>query len=279
MDTFRRDGLIFDVTDGGPADGDCFVLLHGFPETATSWAGVAERLHTLGHRTLAPDQRGYSPGARPRGVTPYRVEELAADVLALADHAGLGRFHLVGHDWGGIVAWYLAANHPARLDSLAVLSTPHPRAYLDALTHSSQALRSWYAMAWQVPIVPEWTMLLGRGRLLRAMLSRSGLEDSAVERYVGAMLAPGALTAALNWYRAVRYSGDRLRSLPAVSVPTLYVWSTGDPALARGAAEATGRYATGPYRFEVLEGISHWIPEAEPHRTAALLHDHVCTLR
>ena len=105
MDTFTREGLTFRVSDGGPPGADAFVLLHGFPETSSSWSAVAGRLQAAGFRTLAPDQRGYSPGARPEGVSAYRVQELAADVLALADQAGLERFHLAGHDWGGAVAW------------------------------------------------------------------------------------------------------------------------------------------------------------------------------
>lgn len=274
MGTFTRGGLTFNVSQGGPAAGECFVLLHGFPETSAAWTDVASRLHARGYRTLAPDQRGYSLDARPRGVAAYRVEELAADVVALADDAGLDRFHLVGHDWGGIVAWYLAAHQPERLVSLSVLSTPHPRAFLDSLGRSAQALRSSYVLAWQMPRLPEWTMLLGGGWPLRTMLSRSGLDDATVERYVAAMRTPGVLTAALNWYRALRFSGAALGSLPAIRVPTLYVWSTRDGAMSRAAAERTARHVSGPYRFEVLKGVSHWIPEAEPEHTAALLDDH-----
>ena len=231
METFTRAGLTFDVRDGGRPDAECFVLLHGFPETSMSWARVAEQLHREGYRTLAPDQRGYSPRARPEGVAPYRIEELAADVVALVDQSGGERVHLVGHDWGGIVAWYLGAHHPEAFRTLTVLSTPHPRGYINALLRSGQLLRSWYALTWQLPALPERVMLARDGARLRSALVRSGLDPAAAGQYVDPLREPAALTAALNWYRAVRLSWRAYRSLPAVELPTLYVWSTSDAAL------------------------------------------------
>lgn len=274
MRQLRRDELRFDVHEGGPPGGDPVVLLHGFPQPAWSWDGVASRLHGAGYRTLALDQRGYSPGARPVGVDPYRIDTLAGDVLALADDAGLERFHLVGHDWGAMVAWYVAAHHPRRLRSVASLSTPHPRALVRSLGRSAQALRSSYGAAWLVRRLPERVMLARRAAPLRRALAGSGMPAASVERTVDGLLVPGALTAALNWYRAVPRARRLFSQLPDVTVPTLYIWSTGDPALGRVAAEATARFVSGPYRFEVLEGAPHWLPDVEPDRCADLLIEH-----
>jgi pimeloyl-ACP methyl ester carboxylesterase len=156
------------------------------------------RLHREGYRTLAPSQRGYSPDAQPRQAGAYGIEELVLDVLALTDAAGIGRLHVIGHDWGGLGAWRLAALHASRVQTLTVLSTPHPRAFARSLTRSGQLLRSWYALAWQVPVVPEWAMTAGHGALFRAALERSGLPGSVAAAYTDRMLDPGALGAALN---------------------------------------------------------------------------------
>jgi pimeloyl-ACP methyl ester carboxylesterase len=120
-------GLVFDLLAAGDPAGEPVLLLHGFPQTAACWTELAEALADAGYRVLAPDQRGYSPGARPAAVRDYRMPELVADVLAVADRAGARRFHVVGHDWGGAVAWHLAARHPERVATLTAVSTPHPR--------------------------------------------------------------------------------------------------------------------------------------------------------
>jgi pimeloyl-ACP methyl ester carboxylesterase len=274
MEQFRRGELVFDVRDSGPADGsaETVILLHGFPETSESWDEVVPALAGAGLRTLTPDQRGYSPGARPTGRAAYRSEELVADVLALADAAGVERFHLVGHDWGGEVAWTTAARHPERVASLTAVSVPHPGAFLRAMATSVQGLRSWYMAAFQVPVVPERVMLARGGRVFRELLLRSGLRADLAARYIERLQEPGALTAAVNWYRGM---SPRASALPKVEVPTLYVWSTGDEYVTSTAAYQCGRYVTGSFRFEVLEGVSHWIPEEAPDRLAALVLAHV----
>lgn len=155
MERYRHEALTFDVTDSGPAEGRIVIALHGFPEDRQCWAQLSRSLSDAGFRTLAPDQRGYSPGARPSARRSYRVSMLAGDVLALADQAGADSFDLVGHDWGAIVAWHLAARHPDRVRSLTALSVPHPRAFVSALSASSQALHSWYMVLFQIPWLPE----------------------------------------------------------------------------------------------------------------------------
>ena len=273
MDTFRRDGLTFDVRDGGPPDGDAVVLLHGFPQDSTAWLGVEPLLHRNGLRTLAPDQRGYSPGARPQGRRAYRLGETVADVLALLDAAGLDTAHVVGHDWGAAVGWALAAWHPDRVHTVTALSVPHPGAMLRALVTSDQALRSYYMGLFQVPALPERLILAGAGSPLRRMLSRGGLPDDAVERYVSRMRQPGALSGALGWYRAMPWSARQ--TVGKVRVPTLHLWSTDDAFLGRAATEDTARFVDAPYRLEVLPGVSHWIPELAPDVVADLVTAHV----
>ena len=274
MDRCTRDGLSFDVSDEGPADGEVAVLLHGWPQDHSAWDRVAPLLHAGGLRTLAPDQRGYSPEARPQGSAAYGMSELVGDVLALLDQAGVERAHLVGHDWGGSVAWAFAERHPDRLRSLTVLSTPHHRAMAWAFRHGDQALRSWYMASFQLPVLPEVVLR----QTLPIVLRRSGLPEEDAKRYAARFREPGAATGGLNWYRALRLGrggrgrgdggrGDGSSGGRRITVPTTYVWGTSDPALGRAAAERTERYVSADYRFvEVAAG--HWLPETCPERVA-----------
>jgi pimeloyl-ACP methyl ester carboxylesterase len=263
----RRGRLRFDVQDEGPRDGAPVVLLHGFPQDSASWDGVVARLHSAGLRTLAPDQRGYSPGARPPRRGDYRVEWLVEDLRALLDAAGLPAAHVVGHDWGGAVAWAAGDVIPERLSSLTVLSTPHPRALIRSLTRSTQLLRSYYMFLFQLPVLPE-RVLAPR---LEALLRRSGLPAAHAAHYAERMREPGALTGALHWYRALPLS--RLENA-AVTVPTTYVWGSKDFALGRCAAELTEEEVEAPYRFVEVEA-GHWLPEREPDLVAELVLDQV----
>ena len=273
MENFRRGNLVFDVIDEGPAEGPVVVLLHGFPQFNNSWSKVIPRLTAQGYRCLAPNQRGYSRGARPTRRRDYRIPDLVDDVAALIDASDATRVHLVGHDWGAVVAWGLAATYPDRLATVSPVSVPHPTAFLRALVSSRQALDSYYMYAFQLPWLPERFLLGGSGkadRLAKALRS-GGQSAAAADRDARAMAEPGVLTAALNWYRAIPLSD--IRSTGKITVPTLYVWSDRDVALAEKAARNTGRYVSGEYRFETLRGVSHWIPDQEPDVLADLLLD------
>ena len=271
----RREGLVLDVRDEGPRDGDVAVLLHGFPQDSGCWAEVAPLLHAGGLRTLAPDQRGYSPHAIPRAVAAYRVEALAEDVLALLDEAGVASAHVVGHDWGGALAWHLGAHHADRVRSLTVLSTPHPSAYARSMTRSAQPLRSWYTLAVQLPVVPEVVL----ARTLGPALRLSGLPQGPARRYAARLDRPSALCGPLAWYRAAarrvpwELLGRRGRS-DDVAVPTTYVWGRGDPALGRAAAEATAEHVHADYAFLELDA-GHWLPELHPREVAGAVLDRV----
>jgi pimeloyl-ACP methyl ester carboxylesterase len=275
MRQFRNDGLTFDVRDGGPPDGEPVVLLHGFPQDSSAFDRMAPLLHDAGLRTLAPDQRGYSPGARPPGRSAYRLRAVAGDVLALLDAAGLGSAHVVGHDWGGLVGWALGAWYPDRVRTLTALSVPHPAAIGRAVLTSDQGVRSAYVAAFQVPLLPERLLLARDGAVLRGVLENGGLPEDAVARYVDRMRQPGALSSALAWYRAVPLAARD--TVGPVTVPTLHVWSTGDAFLGPAATARTRTHVTGPYRLEVLEGVPHWIPELAAERTAELVVAHTRT--
>ncbi len=273
MRQFRRGGLVFDVIDAGPADGPVVVLLHGFPQFAASWGAVVDQLTARGFRCLAPNQRGYSPGARPPGRRPYRIGELVEDVRALVMASGSERVHLVGHDWGAAVAWAFAGQHPERLITLSALSVPHPAAFLRSMLTSRQGLASWYMYGFQLPAVPE-RMLLGadgsQWQRLARFLRQSGQSPDAAQRDARAMADSHALPGALSWYRAMPLIDPRSTGAK-IGTPTLFVWSDGDTAIVRRSAELCRDWVSGPYRFEVLAGVSHWILDAAPDRLAPLL--------
>jgi pimeloyl-ACP methyl ester carboxylesterase len=261
---FDRAGLTFDVVDSGPADGVPVVLLHGFPQRATAWDAVAGHLHEAGLRTYALDQRGYSPGARPLSRFAYGIDELVADVMALVDEIGTP-VHVVGHDWGSAVAWAVAAAHPTSVLSLTAVSVAHPGAFLKSMLSSSQLLRSYYMLMFQLPVVPE-RMLSRPGGLGERILRASGMDSRMIETFRDEIVADGALRGGLGYYRSIgRSAGSFSRT---VSVPTTYVWSDGDTALARRGADLTPQFVTGPYELEVMSGASHWILDQHPAELA-----------
>lgn len=266
MRTFTNDGLTFDVLDEGPGRSGTIVLLHGFPQTNQAWMDVAPHLHAAGFRTLAPALRGYCDGAMPAGRRPYRIECLVRDVVALLDAAGLEHAHLVGHDWGGAVAWQTAMQFAERVERLTVFSTPHPGALRRAAFTSLQGLRSWYMAAMAVPRLPE--ALLTRG-VRRGALRRLGLPQSHAQAYRERILKEGAMRAMIGPYRAlfVRPPRDAFDFDVEVTTPTTYVWPRGDAYLGRRAAELTEDFCTGPYRFVELDG-DHWLPEKQSVRVA-----------
>jgi pimeloyl-ACP methyl ester carboxylesterase len=249
------------------------VLLHGYPETNASWDAVIPALTSAGYRVLAPNQRGYSPRARPRGRWAYRQSELIADILAMLDAAGAERAHIVGHDWGGAVAWGIAMNAPKRVRTLTVLSTPHPRAFLRSMLTSGQAFRSWYMFFYQLPFLPDFSAMGPNRRFFRRTLVKSGLPEATADVYIARLGSRRAMAAINNWYRAMPLT--RPTRYTPVAVPTMYVYSTGDFALGRKAADLTERYVSGPYRYEVLDGVSHWIPEEASAEVSRLILEQV----
>lgn len=217
---YSHDGLIFDVLDEGPLDGDPVVLLHGFPERAASWSAVAARLHASGLRTLAPDQRGYSPRARPRFRTAYRLPSVVDDAAALVECIGRP-VHLVGHDWGAAAAWGLAAHRPDLVRTLTAVSAPHPGAFLAACLRGPQLRDSWYFALFALPFLPEW-MARHRPDSFDRGLRNGGMTDADVARFRRDVFEYGALPGGLGWYRAVPFSPFGW-ARQKVGVPTTYV--------------------------------------------------------
>ena len=260
--------LTFDVRTLGPDDGEPVLLLHGFPETSLSWSAVAPVLADAGFRVIAPDQRGYSPDARPASVADYEMDHLVGDVLGIADALDLDTFHLVGHDWGAAVGWAVAAAHGDRLRTFTAVSVPHLAAYNAALrSNSDQQERSSYIGLMRQEGKAEDVLSEDDGRRLRAMYDGK-IPAAHVDAYLDFFHDRAALTGALAWYRAMTAA---LADLPDVSVPTTYVWSDGDWAIGRASAESADQHVTGPYEFVELRDISHWIPEEAPDDLAAAI--------
>ncbi|MGY1745337.1 alpha/beta fold hydrolase [Blastococcus sp. SYSU D00695] len=265
--------LTFDVRADGPEDGRPVLLLHGFPETSLSWAAVTPLLTSAGLRTYAVDQLGYSPGARPAEVEAYAMTNLAQVTADLMTALDAPVADVVGHDWGANAAWALAAWHPDRVRSLTAVSVPHPTAFTTAWRSDpeQQERSSYIRLFWQQGKAEE-VLLADDARRLRRMFG-GAVPEEAVAEYVAVLSAPGALTAALNWYRAMSSSTP----VDDVTVPTTYVWSDADTAIGRIAAEGCGEYVTGDYRFVELAGVSHWIPEEAPEALARAILDRVAS--
>ena len=265
----------FDARVAGPEDGEVVLLLHGFPQSSWEWRHQMEALAAAGFRAVAPDQRGYSPGARPPAVEDYALPLLVRDVVGLADALGAERFHVVGHDWGAAVAWAVAVAVPERVITANPVSVPHLDAFTAVLSdpNSCQPEASAYFNVFVQPD-SEDGFLADDYAQLRAVYAE--LDDDAVTEYIRVLGTKPALGAALNWYRAnVGPASFGREPLGPVTVPTMFTWSDADQALCIDGALLTEDYVEGPYRFEVLEGVSHWIPEVAAEALSALLLDHI----
>jgi pimeloyl-ACP methyl ester carboxylesterase len=248
------------------SEGSGVILLHGLPTTSAMFEPLIEAAAASGHRVVAFDQRGYSPGARPESVADYVIGELIADVLAIADAVGFERFHLVGHDWGSAVGWNLVLRHPERVLTWTALSVPHPAAFLGALqSDPDQRRRSRYTILLTLPWVPETLMTFNRLAELESLYVAMRPAERA--EYLRVFAEPGALTAALNWYRASwLYRNLPSGELPTeVSLPSLFIWGNQDPYLGRRAVEAQSAFMKGPFREVELEA-DHWLMEQSSAR-------------
>ena len=270
-------GMVFDVSVGGPDDGPLVLMLHGFGVSRYLWNAQVEALGQGGYHAVAPNQRGYAPGARPdpNDHPAYRIEHLLADALALAGKLGRAgrRFHLAGHDWGASLAWQIADEHPGRIASLTILSRPHPLAFNAALAmpDGDQKRRSGHHTRFLDPAAgPD--NLAGDAKWLRTRLTANGVPQEAIERHLSVIGNPPAMEAALAWYRA---RGVRHAPVGPTKVPTLYIWGDNDDTVGRAAAEGTGEFIAAPYRFEVLAGGGHYPADQFPERVNALMLEHI----
>ena len=259
------DGVELAVLDEG--DGQPVLLIHGFPDSHRLWRHQMRALSAAGMRAIAPDMRGFGESGRPDAVSDYGVWRSVADMIAVLDALEIERAHVVGHDWGGAVAWVLASYAPERVERLVVLSVAHPMVFRDA--SMEQREKSWYMLLFQFEGVAEELMQRDDWALLRTWLRGNG----DVERYIADLSRPGALTAALNWYRASSHPRSELgerRDLPPVQAPTMGIWSTGDDYLLETMPESA-EYVAAPFRYERIEGASHWIQLDAPDRLNELL--------
>ncbi len=276
--TLVHAGLAFTVERCGPDHGEPVLLLHGFPQSRHAWREVLPTLGAAGWRCAAPDQRGYSPGARPAGTDAYRIDRLVDDALGLVDALGAPRAHLVGIDWGGQVAWHAASRAPDRIASLAVLSRPHPVAFGSALRDDPvQKARSGHHRTLLAEDAPRRWRRGGDADIERGLLDR-GVPPALAAAHAATLEPPGALEAAIEWYRAAA-GGLGADAMAPIRVPTLYVWGTEDHTVGRVAAERTAAHGGPAYRFVEIEGAGHYLPEQVPERIAALLLEHLARWR
>jgi pimeloyl-ACP methyl ester carboxylesterase len=281
---YEHDGLTFQAFDSDPDDNrsqstddrPVFLLLHGFPQDARVWEEVAPELVRAGYRVLALFQRGYTAGATAGRISGYAVRRLVGDAIALLDSLGVQRAHVVGHDWGGVVAWALAAYEPSRVRTLSVVSMPHPRALARSALSPAQARRSWYVSFFQLPALPERIFEHDDGRLATWMISRTGLDEAIAASCVRRMLeTPRGVWAALAWYRAVPLSLHYLLRRRPIDVPTMFVWGRANDVIVESTALRTRREVRAPYEFVPLDGVGHWVPTESPAELAVNLLRHV----
>lgn len=267
------DGLRLHYVEAG--SGPLVVLLHGFPEFWYSWRHQIPALAQAGFRVLAPDLRGYNLSDKPKGVSAYHVDLLAGDVVGLVRHAGGERAHVVGHDWGGGIAWWLGIHRPEVVDRLAILNSPHPTAFLRELRRPGQLLRSWYMFFFQLPWLPEWAIRRGNFADLARTFRKArpgAFSKRDIEQYKEALGQQGALTAAINYYRAMFRNFRLLRGpLPVVPAPTLLLWGKDDDYLSVGLTE--GLESAVPDLRRALIEATHWVQCDAPDEVNRLLID------
>lgn len=258
-------------------EGPLVVLLHGFPQTHHMWRFQIPALVEAGFRVVAPDMRGYNLSDKPDGVEKYRVHELARDVEHLILHLGEEKAAVVGHDWGAIVAWFVAMQYPERVEKLGILNVPHPaRFFFDGFAMPKQLLKSSYMFFFQLPRLPEKAVSANGFAALRAgfrtnTVRPEAISEEAAEHYVEAISRPGALTSTINYYRALfRYPSDMRALLKKIETPTLVIWGEQDVFLSLELAEPSPLWVPN-LRVERLPDASHFVAEDRPDRVNALL--------
>src|ERR1700760_4833869 len=270
-------GLTFDTLTAGERGAPLGLLLHGFAESMQCWDAQIAELADNKNRASAPSQRGYSPGARPNlsDHANYHIDRLMDDAMAIVAASGYGeaRFHLVGHDWGGSIAWSLADRYPQRFASLTILSRPHPNAFNRALQapDGEQAKRSKHHKAFLEPDAAD-IVLADNSKWLRDRWAANGVPDEAMKKHLAVLGNKDAMEGALAWYRA---RGAIRGPLGPIRVPTLYIWGDADDTVGRVAAEGTVDFIAAPYQFGVLPGVGHFAADQAPERVSELMLAHI----
>lgn len=268
------EGLEFDYRISGEGNKEFVILLHGFPETSIMWTRLMDHLATKGYCCIAPDMRGYSKGACPKGVKNYTIDKLVADILNIATGLQINRFHLIAHDWGAAIGWNLVFRHSERIISWSALSIPHNRSFAKALkTDPEQKKKSKYIALFLLPFIPEFRIRMNDFKGFRRLWRNSSSEE--IEHYLSVFRRKSSLTAALNYYRA------NLRKRPAqpigkIETPTLFIWGNKDLAVGEVAARGNEKYMTGDYKFLEVEG-GHWLIQANYEEVTAAITDQLAS--
>ena len=263
----ETNGIHLHVVTTGDPSGKPVILLHGFPEFWYGWRFQIPALAAVGKFVIVPDQRGYNLSDKPRGVQAYTMEKLVQDMVGMLDHFEIEKASLVGHDWGAAVAWEAAIAFPERIDRLAILNVPHPKVMRDTLRISlRQVLKSWYIGFFQIPTLPDWLLGVNHCALAERMLVSSGkpgtFSPTELVEYKQAWSQQGALTAMINWYRAVVRYPDARRTDLRVHIPTLILWGKRDVALSAGMAQRSLDYCDDG-RLVFFENATHWVQHDE----------------
>lgn len=272
----RANGIDFNVATAGSGE-RLALCLHGFPESSFSWRYQMPLLARLGYRVWAPDLRGYGRSSRPQGVEAYALEELQEDVASLIEAAGAKHVVLIGHDWGALIAWYYAMFGLPPISKLIIMNVPHPALAEQGLRTWRQLVKSWYIFFFQLPKLPEWLLARNRceaiGRAFRRMaVDKSRFPDEVLRVYQDAAAQPGALTAMVNYYRALLGSlrRNRLRGTPRIDTPTLMIWGEADAALGKELTYGTGEYVS-HLTLRYLPNVSHWVQQEAPETVNAMM--------
>jgi len=274
---FHVNGIALHVVLAGPASGKPLVFLHGFPEFWFGWRHQIDHLVSSGHRVIMPDQRGYNLSEKPAGIASYSIDLLAKDVVGVLDAVTGSKAFVVGHDWGAVVTWYLAARYSERVSRTAMLSVPHPRVFIKNIINPRQLRKSWYVLFFQLPWLPErilrrrdWALLI---RALRDTSPRGVFSEADLEQYKESWTRKGALTAMLNWYRAALLSPSKFAIAPEASrvkVPALLILGKNDQFADEAMARESLQYCDDGH-LEMFETATHWVQHEEPARVNTLL--------
>ncbi|WP_426231721.1 alpha/beta fold hydrolase [Pararhizobium sp. DWP3-4] len=269
-------GMVFDVSVSGDVDKPLVIMLHGFGVSRHSFDAQLDALGVAGFFAVAPNQRGYSPDARPdpADFPQYSMDEVISDVFAIAERLGNGnrRFHLVGHDWGASLTWEIANRFPEKLASITILSRPHPLSFNRALEQDpEQAQRSQHHGRFLDPQAGP-NILAEDSKLLRTRLTKNGVPSEAIAKHLSVIGNPQAMEAALAWYRA---RGTRHVPVGPTKVPTLYIWGDSDDTVGRVAAEGTADFVEADYTFKSLPGVGHFVSDQAPEDVTSLLLNHL----
>ena len=271
----KTNGISLHCAEGGPPDGPLVLLLHGFPEFWYGWRHQIGPLAHAGFRVVAPDQRGYDLSDKPKGIAAYDLDVLAADVVGLADALGREKFAIVGHDWGASVGWWTARNYPARVARLAVLNAPHPAVWKHAMAHDpAQKKLSRYVVSIAMPILPE---ILVRARNFRSLVQAlrgagraDAFTDADIAKYRAAWRTRGAVTAMLNWYRALLRKDIPLEREPRLAMPVRIIWGVKDPYAIPELATQSAKLCDNA-NILYVENATHWVAHDEPERVTRSL--------